>query len=394
MLILVINCGSSSAKYQLFDAAGEKSLAKGIVERIGHADSSLKHDKDGHSSLHQRVLCHDHHAAIGIIVEILTSGRYGVISSKHEIGGIGHRVVHGGEEFKESTLITDRVVKSIEKTSELAPLHNPPSLSGIRACAKILKGVKQVAVFDTSFHQTMPEEAFMYGIPFDYYKKYGIRKYGFHGTSHRFVSEEAARVLGRPLKNLKMVTAHLGNGCSMAAVDKGRSRDTTMGFTPLEGLIMGTRSGDLDPAVVLYILEKENLSLNFVNDLLNKNSGLLGLSGISNDMRDVLKGASLGRARDKRSRGPVARRCKLAIEIYIYRIKKYIGAYFAAMGGLDAVVFTAGVGENNPWLVNRIRKELKNVAPKKTKFLVIPTNEELLIARDTYGIIRRKNAVT
>jgi len=385
-LILVINCGSSSAKYQLFDVAGKKSLAKGVVERIGQADSSLNHEKDGHPSLRQSVLCHDHHAAIGIIVEILTSKRHGVISSKHEIGGIGHRVVHGGEEFKESTLITDRVVKSIEKSSELAPLHNPPSLSGIRACAKILKGVKQVAVFDTSFHQTMPEEAFVYGIPYGYYKKYGIRKYGFHGTSHRFVSEEAARVLGRPLKSLKMVTAHLGNGCSMAAVDKGKSRDTTMGFTPLEGLLMGTRSGDLDPAVVLYILEKENLSLNFVNDLLNKNSGLLGLSGISNDMRDILKGA--------RSKGQAARRCKLAIKIYIYRIKKYIGAYFAAMGGLDAVVFTAGVGENSPWLVGRIKKELKNVVPKKTKFLAIPTNEELLIARDTYRMIRRKNAIT
>ncbi|MDP3804768.1 MAG: acetate/propionate family kinase, partial [Candidatus Omnitrophota bacterium] len=325
--------------------------------------------------------------AIDIIVDTLISKRYGVISSKHEIGGIGHRVVHGGEEFKESTLITDRVVRSIEKFSELAPLHNPSSLSGIRACAKILKGVKQVAVFDTSFHQTMPDRAFMYGIPFDYYKRYGIRKYGFHGTSHRFVSEEASKVLKRPLKSLKIITCHLGNGCSMAAVAGGKSVDTTMGFTPLEGLLMGTRSGDLDPAAVLYILEKENLSLNFVNDLLNKNSGLLGLSGISNDMRDVLKGA--------RGKGRAAVRCKLAIEIYIYKIKKYIGAYFAAMGGLDAVVFTAGVGENNPWLVSRIRNELKNVVSKKTKFLVIPTNEELLIARDTYGIIRRtKNAIT
>lgn len=386
MLILVINCGSSSAKYQLFDIADKKFLARGIVERIGQADSSLKHEKSGQSSLRRRVLCHDHHAAISIIVEILTSKRYGVITSKNEIGGVGHRVVHGGEEFKESTLVTERVIKSIEKFSELAPLHNPPSLSGIRACAKILKGIKQVAVFDTSFHQTMPEEAFMYGIPFGYYKRYGIRKYGFHGTSHRFVSEEAARVLKRPLKSLKMVTAHLGNGCSMAAVKLGRSIDTTMGFTPLEGLLMGTRSGDLDPAVVLYILEKENLSLNFVNDLLNKNSGLLGLSGISNDMRDILKGS--------RGRGPGARRCRLAIEIYVYRIKKYIGAYFAAMGGLDAVVFTAGVGENSPWLVSRIKKELRGVVSKKTRFLVIPTNEELLIARDTYKIIGRDNAIT
>ena len=382
MLILVINCGSSSAKYQLFDVAKDWPLAKGVVERIGQADSSLHHQAGNSAPFDKKVTCHDHHAAITIIVDALTNARHGVIRSRGEIDGIGHRVVHGGEEFKESTLITAKVIRSIEKYSELAPLHNPPSLSGIRAAAAILKKVPQVAVFDTSFHQTMPEEAFMYGLPYEYYKKYGIRRYGFHGTSHRFVSEEAARVLKRPLKSLKLITCHLGNGCSMAAVDGGRSIDTSMGFTPLEGLLMGTRSGDLDPAVVLYILEKENLSLNRMSDILNKESGLLGISGVSNDMRDILKGSS--------GKGQGAKRCKLAIGIFIYRIKKYIGAYLAAMGGLDAVIFTAGIGENQPWIMKRVAKELKRVVPGRTKFLIVPTNEELLIARDAVEVIRDK----
>ena len=366
MLILVINCGSSSAKYQLFNIEKNRSLAKGVVERIGQSGA-----------------CKDHSAAIKIIVDTLTDLRRGVIASTSEIDGIGHRVVHGGEEFKESTIITAKVIKSIKKYCELAPLHNPPSLSGIEACSKILKGIPQIAVFDTSFHQTMPEAAFFYGLPFKYYKKYGIRRYGFHGTSHRFVSEEAARILRHPASRLKLITCHLGNGCSMAAVSRGKSIDTSMGFTPLEGLLMGTRSGDLDPAAVLYILEKERLTIVQVNDILNKESGLLGISGVSNDMRDILKGA--------RGKGPVAKRCKLAIEIFIYRIKKYIGAYYAAMGGLDAVIFTAGVGENNPWIVRRISNELKDVVSKKTKFLIIPTNEELLIARDAYNIIKKEH---
>lgn len=379
MLILVINCGSSSAKYQLFDVKTYRFLAKGIVERIGEANSDLIHQKNSKAALKKRVLCKDHDAAIKIIAYVLTDKRYGVISSIHEIKGIGHRVVHGGEEFKQSTLITHQVIGSIEKYSELAPLHNPPSLLGIKACSKILKGIPQVAVFDTSFHQTMPQVAFLYGLPFKYYKKYGIRRYGFHGTSHRFVAEEAAKELKRPLNKLKLVTCHLGNGCSMTAVDRGRSIDTSMGFTPLEGLLMGTRSGDLDPAIVLYILEKEKISLNRINDILNKESGLLGISGVSNDMRDLTKGT---------------KRAKLAIEIFIYRIKKYIGAYQAAMSGLDAVVFTAGIGEHNPWLIKKIARDMKNIVPKKTKFLVIPTNEELLIARDTHEIIRKgvKNA--
>lgn len=366
MLVLVINCGSSSAKYQLFDADRKVSLAKGVIERIGQYGSS----------------CSDHHAAMKIIVDRLTDKKTGVISGAAEISGVGHRVVHGGEEFKESTLITKKVIASIEKYSALAPLHNPPSLSGIKACAAILKGVPQVAVFDTSFHQTMPEAAFLYGLPLEYYRKYALRKYGFHGTSHRFVAEEAARRLGKPKSQLKLITCHLGNGCSMTAVDGGRSVDTSMGFTPLEGLIMGTRSGDLDPAAVLILLEKEGSSTSAINDLLNKKSGLLGISGVSNDMRDIFKVA--------KGKGPKTRRCKLAIEMFVYRIKKYVGAYMAAMGGLDAVVFTAGISENNPWLVDRIKKDLAPCLPVGTKFIVVPTNEELLIARDTFSIIKRK----
>ncbi|MCX5667940.1 MAG: acetate kinase [Candidatus Omnitrophica bacterium] len=400
MLILVINCGSSSAKYQLFDLAKRRSLAlrpfgklrvdgepsrnhrrcsspmvslsnhkveplaKGLIERIG---------QPGH--------CENHYEAIALIAGALTDKRTGAIRSKDEIGGIGHRVVHGGEEFKASTLITNSVIKSIEKYAELAPLHNPPSLSGIRACLDILKGIPQVAVFDTSFHQTMPEKAFLYGLPYKYYEKYGVRKYGFHGTSHRWVAKAAAGELNRPLERLKIITCHLGNGCSMAAVDRGESIDTTMGFTPLEGLLMGTRSGDLDPAVVFYLMEREGLSPRHISDLLNKKSGLLGISGVSNDMRDLLKAS-------KSKSVKASARAKLAIDIFIYRIEKYIGAYQAAMKGLDAVVFTAGIGEHNPWLVSRIKKDLKSVVNKRAKFLVIPANEELLIARDTYEIIK------
>jgi len=380
MFILVINCGSSSAKYQLFDVRNGRSLARGLLERIGQSGANLKHQPDGRV-IHKNVVCKDHYVAIEIIIGMLTDSEDGVINSKDDIFGIGHRVVHGGEEFKESTLITGKVIRSIEKYSELAPLHNPPSLLGIRACLEVLKGIPQVAVFDTSFHQTMPEEAFLYGLPFEYYKKYGIRKYGFHGTSHRYVSEEAARRMARPLKSLKLITCHLGNGCSMAAIEKGKSVDTSMGFTPLEGLLMGTRCGDLDPAVVFYLMRKEKLTPQRISDILNKESGLLGVSGVGNDMRDLLKGA--------RGRGAAAERCKLAIDIFIYRIKKYIGSYLAAMGGLDAVIFTAGISEHNPWLVRRITKDLKKVLPKKTRILVVPTNEELLIARDTYKIIKK-----
>ncbi|MDP3791282.1 MAG: acetate kinase [Candidatus Omnitrophota bacterium] len=364
MLILVINCGSSSAKYQLFDIKNYRSLAKGLIERIGQPGN-----------------CANHYDAIGEIVRALTDKDTGAISSTNQIAGVGHRVVHGGEEFKSSTLITDKVIASIEKYSELAPLHNPPSLLGIRACLDILKGIPQVAVFDTSFHQTMPDKAFLYGLPYKYYERYGIRKYGFHGTSHRYVALDAAKQIKKPLNSLKIITCHLGNGCSMTAVDKGKSVDTSMGFTPLEGLLMGTRSGDLDPAVVFYLMKKESLTPDQISDILNKESGLLGISGESNDMRDLLK---VSKGQDRK-----AGRAKLALEMFIYRIEKYIGAYQAAMKGLDAIVFTAGIGEHNPWIVSRVKKDLKDVVGKRTRILTIPTNEELLIARDTYEIISK-----
>ncbi len=354
MLILVINCGSSSAKYQLFDISRRKLLAKGAIERIGSP------------------VCQNHYIAIERIVKTLGSAA---------IAGIGHRVVHGQEEFKESALITPKVLRSLEKSSELAPLHNPPSIAGIKACADLLKEIPQVAVFDTSFHHTLPPRAFLYGLPYGLYAKYRIRRYGFHGTSHRFVANKAAGCLKRPLKRLKLITCHLGNGCSMTAVMGGKSIDTSMGFTPLEGLVMGTRSGDIDAAAVLYLMKKERLSINKMNDLLNKRSGLLGISGLSNDMRDLRRAASKG-----------DRRARLAIDIFVYRIKKYIGAYHAAMAGLDAVIFTAGIGENHPWLVKRIERGMGAVVGKKVKFLVIPTNEELLIAEDTYKIINKETS--
>ena len=383
MFILVINCGSSSAKYQLFDMARkDRTIARGVVERIGQSGSAMSHHASGRT-VTKNGSCLDHYVAIRLIVDALTIVQYGVIKSKGEIRGIGHRVVHGGEEFSASTLITPKVIRSIEKYSELAPLHNPPSLLGIRACTRILGGIPQVAVFDTSFHQTMRPHAFLYGLPFGLYEKYAIRRYGFHGTSHRFVAARAPKLLKRPAKGLKIVTCHLGNGCSMAAVKDGVSVDTTMGFTPLEGLMMGTRSGDLDPAVVFFLMEKERLSPGRISDILNKESGLLGVSGAGNDMRDILKAA--------RGRGARAERANIAIAMFVYRIEKYIGAYQAAMGGLDAVVFTAGIGEHNPWLVERIKRDLRNVVRPETKFLVIPTDEEFLIAQDTFRIVRSLN---
>lgn len=382
MYILVINCGSSSAKYELFGIEKKMPLARGAVERIGSSRARLSHFTDGRR-ISRKIACRNHRIAIHIIIDALTHKKHGIIPRADKIKGVGHRVVHGGEEFKNSVLISPAVIRSIKKYSELAPLHNPHALAGIRACREILKKVPQVAVFDTAFHHTIPTDAFLYGLPFSYYKKYAIRKYGFHGTSHRFVSQEAARVLKRPLGKLKLITCHLGNGCSMAAVDGGISVDTSMGFTPLEGLLMGTRSGDMDPAAVLYIMKKEKISLDRMNDLLNKKSGLLGISGISNDMRDILKVF--------RRKGKAAFRARLAIEMFTYRIKKYIGAYQAVMNGLDAVVFTAGIGEHAPWLVKTIRKQLNKVVPKNAKFIVIRTNEELMIAKDTYEIVRHKS---
>jgi acetate kinase len=384
MYILVINCGSSSAKYDLFDVENESSISRGIVERIGEGNASLlRHEAEGKGKVEEEVACADHHNAIEIIRDILTDAEKGVLENINEVLGVGHRVVHGGEEFNESTLIDDKVLKSVEKYSELAPLHNPPSLEGIRSSMKIFKNVPQVAVFDTAFHQTMPENAFCYGIPYELYEKYGIRKYGFHGTSHRYVSMKAAELLARPLNELNLITVHLGNGCSIAAVLKGKSVDTSMGFTPLEGLLMGTRSGDLDPAVVTFIMQREGLNAEEVNNMLNKKSGLLGVSGVSNDMRDILK------AMDENDK-----RAKLAFDIFVYRIKKYIGSYAAILGNVDAVVFTAGIGENVPRIKDGIKEQLRTLLGNKTEFLTIGTNEELLIAKDTYEIVkgRIKNA--
>ena len=353
MLILVINCGSSSVKYQLFDIESGRAIQKGAVERIGEKKSS----------------CRDHREAVGIIKKRLLSTK---------IKGIGHRVVHGGEEFSEAAEITTGVLKSIARAGKLAPLHNPSALEGIKACARYFRGVRQVAVFDTAFHQSIPPHAYLYGIPFGFYKKYKIRRYGFHGTSHRFVASEAAKKLGKPITKLKIITAHLGNGCSMAAISGGRSIDTTMGFTPLEGLLMGTRAGDMDPAIVTFLMEKEHLSVNEINGIMNNKSGLLGLSGVTNDMRDIARAAKKGN-----------RRARVAFKIFVYRIKKYIGAYAAALGGLDAVVFTGGIGENMPEIKKTLAADLRALLGSKTRFLTIPTNEELLIARDTYKLIKK-----
>ncbi len=379
MLILVINCGSSSAKYALFDIEKDSSyLCRGIVERIGKASSVLNHDVAQKGVFEEKVVSRDHYAAIEIIKNALIDPRKGVIKNVDEVQGVGHRVVHGGEEFHESTIIDEKVIKSVEKYSELAPLHNPPSLAGIKSCMKIFKGIPQVAVFDTAFHQTMPECAYFYGIPYEYYEKHRIRKYGFHGTSHRYVAEKAAELLGRSLGELNIITVHLGNGCSISAVKNGQSVDTSMGFTPLEGLLMGTRSGDIDPAVVTFLMQREGMSVERVNDLLNKESGLLGVSGISNDMRDIVKALDAG---DKRA--------KLAYDIFLYRIKKYIGAYTAVLGSVDAVVFTAGIGENLPRIKDTLMRDLQFLSNTGTQFVSIKTNEDLLIAQDTYRIVKQ-----
>jgi len=348
MKILVINSGSSSIKYKLFNMPAHKLLLKGVIEHIGEKGSSVS----------------DHHAGLKIVLEKVDG-----------IDAVGHRVVHGEEKFEKPILINDSVIREIKKCCAIAPLHNPANLAGILACKKLLPGIRQVAVFDTAFHQTMPDYAYLYGLPYEYYQKFGIRRYGFHGTSHEYVAHEAARILKKSLAQLKVITCHLGNGCSIAAIDKGRSVDTSMGFTPLEGLVMGTRCGDIDPALVTYIMKKKRFDTNKIDAVLNKASGLKGISGISNDMRVLL---GLGN-----------RRAKLAINIFIYRIQKYIGAYSAIMGGVDAVIFTAGIGENNKVIRNRICKGIFGHMKHKPKVLVVPTDEELMIARQTYELIKK-----
>jgi len=397
--VLVINCGSSSIKYQLLDMKDERPLAKGLLERIGIAGSKLTHKKDDMKLTFERDIA-DHTEGLSWIISILTSKEDGVIKDVSEIQAVGHRVVHGGELFASSVLIDDRVIKEIEANSFLAPLHNPPNIEGILAAKKILPETPQVGVFDTAFHQSMEEKAYLYAIPRKYYKQYKVRRYGFHGTSHRYVAARTAQIMGKPLKDLKIITVHIGNGASIAAVKFGRSIDTSMGFTPLEGLVMGTRSGDLDPAIVLFLQEQESLSIREVNNLLNKESGMLGLTeGKFSDMRDIEERAIQG-----------DNLCKVAHDVYEYRIAKYIGAYVAAMNGVDAITFTAGVGENSPHLrENVVNKYLgylgitldneKNskrgqevfisTPESRTAVLVVPTNEELVIARDTREIVEK-----
>lgn len=361
MLILVLNCGSSSVKYRLYDMPRERCLSKGIVEKIGEK-ANIPH----------------HKAAVKLAIQSLQKPGKGVISSIDKIDAVGHRVVHGGERFKQSTLINERVIKAIKEYGRLAPLHNPPNLAGIYACQRLLPNLPQAAVFDTAFHQSMPAFAYLYGLPYSIYKRCGIRRYGFHGTSHRYVAGQASRILRRPLKSLKIITCHLGNGCSITAINKGKSVDTSMGFTPLEGLVMGTRCGDIDPAAVLYLMRRKKLNIAKACELLNKSSGLLGLSGKSNDMRDILRLVNRGN-----------QRANLALKVFIYRIRKYVGAYIAAMNGCDVVVFSAGIGENQPYVRRKIRQGLSSLINKfKIRILTIPTDEELMIARDTYRLTK------
>ena len=390
MNVLVLNCGSSSLKYQLLDMSTEKLLVKGLCERIG-IDGYLKHslpDRDHEVELPMP----DHEAAVKIVMDALVDKDHGVLKSMSDIHAVGHRVVHGGEEFSESVVVNDAVEAAIDACCELAPLHNPPNLIGIRVCKKIMPGIPNVAVFDTAFHANMPEKAYLYAVPYELYEKHKIRKYGFHGTSHKYVSTVAAEMLNKPYNQMKTVTCHLGNGASICAVDKGVSVDTSMGLTPLEGLAMGTRSGDLDPAVIPFIMQKENQTAQQVVDTLNKKSGVLGVSGVSSDFRDIGEAADKGSAR-----------AKAALDLFCYRVAQYVGSYAAAMNGVDAVVFTAGVGENAADVREKVCSYLgfmgveidkeKNgkrgqaldisTSAAKVRALVIPTNEELVIARDT-----------
>ncbi len=396
MKILVINAGSSSLKYQLIDMDNMKVMAKGLCERIGIDGSNLQHKNliaDKQVKIEKPMK--DHADAIQMVIDALVDADYGVIASMDEIGAVGHRVVHGGEYFSDSVVIDASVKKALEMCTPLAPLHNPPNIIGIEACEKIMPNIKQVGVFDTAFHQTMPAEAYMYALPYEYYDKYKIRKYGFHGTSHKFVSQEVAKTLGKPIEDLKIITCHLGNGSSVTAVKNGKSVDTSMGFTPLDGVVMGTRTGTMDPAVVTYLMDEEKLSTQEVNNIMNKKSGVFGVSGVSSDFRDLSAAAEQGN-----------KRAELALNMFSYGVKKLIGSYAAAMGGVDAIVFTAGVGENDAGTraaavaglefmgikideaKNNTRGTVDISADDATvKTLVIPTNEELMIAIDTKRLV-------
>ena len=392
MKILVINAGSSSLKYQLIDMDNKAVMAKGLCERITLEGSKLNHTPAGGEKVVIESPMPTHAEAIKLVIDALVDEKHGVIKSMGEIGAVGHRVVHGGESFSGSVVITDEVKKAIEGCIELAPLHNPANLIGIEACEKVMPGVTQVGVFDTAFHQTMPEEAYLYGIPYEYYEKYKIRRYGFHGTSHNYVSGKAAELLGKDIKDINIVTCHLGNGSSVAAVKGGKVIDTTMGLTPLAGILMCTRSGDIDPAIVTFLMEKENLSIEEINSVLNKKSGVFGVSGVSSDFRDLCAAAEEGN-----------KRALVALKMFYYGIKKYIGGYAAAMGGVDAIVFTAGVGENDcdarfgitdgleflgvkiDGEKNKLRGQAIDISGEgaTVRTLVIPTDEEMMIAIET-----------
>lgn len=398
MNILVINCGSSSLKFQLIDAVTEELIAKGLCERIGIEGSQIVYQPTGKEKVETVTPMADHTQAIRLVLNSLVDEKNGVVKSLSEIGAVGHRIVHGGEKFASSTLITDEVVQAITDCNELAPLHNPANLIGIAACKELMPETPMVAVFDTAFHQTMPKEAYLYGIPYEYYEKYKVRRYGFHGTSHSYVSKRAAEILGQKYEDLKLIVCHLGNGASVSAVKNGKCVDTSMGLTPLEGLIMGTRSGDIDPAIIEFIAHKEGKSIDDIMTILNKKSGVLGLSSnLSSDFRDLQKAYEDGDEAGIRT-----------METYAYRVAKYIGAYTAAMNGVDAICFTAGLGENSSFIRNMIcsrlgylgitldqeqnakrGEDLVITTPQsQTKVLVIPTNEELAIARETYAIVK------
>ena len=400
MKVLVLNCGSSSIKYKLYDMNGQKELASGVIEKIGLPDSFLKFTlSDGSKQVITQEI-KEHTAGIELILKTLTDAKYGVIKSLDQIDAVGHRVVHGGDKFCSSVVINQEVIDKIEECVDLAPLHNPANLKGIFAIQKILPKVPQVAVFDTSFHQTMPPYAYIYALPYDYYEKYGVRRYGFHGTSHRYVAKRGCEFLGIDLENSRIITAHIGNGGSITAIKNGKSIDTSMGMTPVEGLMMGSRSGSVDPGVLTYLMEKENLSTQQINDIINKKSGLVGVSGVSSDMRDIENAIEQGNER-----------ARLAMDMYFYYILKYVSGYIAVLGGVDAIIFTGGVGENQPImrkyvcdslaflgvdfnneLNDRIKgRETELTFPNsKVRVAVIPTNEELAIAIDTEELVEGK----
>ncbi len=397
MKVLVINTGSSSLKYQLIDMSNESVLAKGVCDRIGLEHSFLKHSKVGSDTVVIEKDLYNHKIAVQEVLSALTNDKTGVIKSMGEIAAVGHRIVHGGEKFKESVVIDNKVMNAIKDCVELAPLHNPSNIIGIEACQQIMPNLPMVAVFDTAFHQTMPAHAYIYALPYEIYEKYRLRKYGFHGTSHKYVSYRAAEMLGRPIEDLKLITCHLGNGASVCAVKNGKSIETSMGFTPLQGLAMGTRSGSIDPAVISFLMEKEKMSVKDISDFLNKKSGVLGVSGVSSDFRDVQEAAESGNER-----------AILALDIFCYKVKRFVGDYIGIMNGADAIIFTAGIGENNDlvrrkiledmdflgikvdWEKNTVKgKEIDISAPDaKVKTLVVPTNEELAIARETKRLLK------